>query len=177
MLQTVSVIEIFSLFLSKIKPQTALEIGCGTGGILASLDIPSKIGIDTYIPDLEIAELKYPQIIPIKYDILKLKNLFLDRSFDLVFGFDILEHFKSEQIPQIIEMCEQFSRKATVFWLPMEKTISDNPYPENTGNVHRSLLTPALFSLREYEMIRFPHYWRNGRAETDIDGLFCFKKI
>ena len=89
MLKTVSVIEIFSMFLKKINPQTALEIGCGTGGILSGLDIPSKIGIDAYIPDLEIAELKYPQIIPIKYDILKLNEIFLNHSFDLVFGFDI----------------------------------------------------------------------------------------
>jgi hypothetical protein len=106
-----------------------------------------------------------------------LEKLFLPHSFDLVLGFDILEHFDITQVPSIIEMCEKFSKKATAFWLPMEKTMSDNPYPENSGNAHRSLLTPSLFSSRDYEMIRFPHYWRNNRAEPDIDGLFCFKNI
>jgi cyclopropane fatty-acyl-phospholipid synthase-like methyltransferase len=177
MLKTVSVIEIFSLFIKKIEAQTALEIGGGTGGILAALDIPGKIGIDCYEPTLQIAELKYPLVIPIKYDILKLNEIFLNNSFDLVFGFDILEHFKLEQVPKIIEMCEKLSKKATAFWLPMEKTLSDNPYPENPMNDHQSILTPAIFTAREYEIIRFPHYWRSGRAEVNIDGLFCFKKL
>ena len=177
MLETVTIIEIFSLFITKVNAKTALEIGCGTGGILSALDIPGKVGIDCYTPALQLAELKYPKIIPIKYDILKLNEIFIGHSFDLVFGFDILEHFKIEQIPKIFEICEGLSKKAVAFWGPLEKTLSENPYTENPANNHHSILTPGMFTSREYETIRFPHYWRNGRAEVDIDGLFCFKRM
>jgi 2-polyprenyl-3-methyl-5-hydroxy-6-metoxy-1,4-benzoquinol methylase len=177
MLNSITVLDIVNKFIEPLKAATALEIGTGGGGILAQLQIPTRIGIDNYEPSLFSAMSVYPAIVFLKYDIVKLREIFLPKSFDVVIGFDILEHFTSEQVPGIIETCELFAKKAIVFWLPLEREMSQNPIPENPGQSHKSLFTPKDFDMRGYETIRFPHYWRISRTDPDIDGLLCFKRV
>lgn len=177
MLTSITVLDIVNKFIEPLHASTALEIGTGGGGILAQLQIPSKVGVDNYEPSIFSAMSSYPSIIFLKYDVLKLREIFFPKSFDVVIGFDILEHFTPDLIPGIIEICELFARKAIVFWMPLEREISQNPVPENHGQSHKSLLTLNDFDKREYEMIRFPHYWRVSRMDPDVDGLLCFKKV
>lgn len=177
MLTSITVLDIVNKFIDPLKVATALEIGSGGGGIIAQLQIPARIGVDNYEPSIHSAMNAYPNIVFMQHDIMKLREIFLPKSFDVVIGFDILEHFDPYLVPEIIETCELLAKKAIVFWLPLEREISKNPIPENPGQAHKSLFTPEDFDKRGYEMIRFPHYWRVNRMDPDIDGLLCFKKV
>ena len=177
MLTSITIMDIVNKIIDPLQAATALEIGTGEGGMLARVNIPSKVGVDNYEPSLFAGMGNHPGIIVMKYDIQKLRDIFLAKSFDVVFGFDILEHFDSATVPKLIEMCELLAKKMVVFWMPIEKTPAANPLPENPGQEHKSLLRISDFDARGYEMIRFPHYWRIPREDPTVDGLLCFKRM
>jgi len=177
MLSSITVLDIVNKFIEPLHAVSAIEIGTGGGGILAQLQIPNKIGVDNYEPSIHSAMSSYPGVVFLKYDILKLREIFMPKSFDVVIGFDILEHVDPFLVPEVIETCELLAKKAIVFWLPLERELSQNPIPENPGQSHKSILTLKDFDKRGYEMIRFPHYWRVSRMDPDVDGLLCFKKV
>jgi hypothetical protein len=177
MLSSITVMDIVNKFIEPLQAATALEIGSGGGGIIAQLQIPARIGVDNYEPSILSAINSYPNIAFLKYDILKLREIFFPKSFDIVIGFDVLEHIDPFLVPEVIETCELFAKKAIVFWLPLERELSQNPIPENPGQSHKSILTLDDFDKRGYEMVRFPHYWRVSRMDPNVDGLLCFKKV
>jgi hypothetical protein len=175
MLQTIYVIDIVNKIIENLQAKTALELGTGTGGILAGLNVASKVGVDKFYPDLLTAANKFPSLALIKYDILKLEEILLPKSFDVVIGFDILEHFVEADAMQLISMAERIATKAVIFWGPLEPSLSLNPTPDNSGQEHLSLLNMDMFDKRNYEIIRFPYYWRIPRVDRNVDGILCFK--
>jgi len=175
MIQTIYVIDIVNKIIENLQAQTALELGTGTGGILSGVKIPSKVGVDKFYPDLLTAANKFPTLTLIKYDILRLEEIFLAKSFDVVIGFDVLEHFEEKDVLEVITMTERLARKAVIFWGPLEQTLSPNPLLDNSAQEHRSLLNINMFDKRDYEIIRFPYYWRNSREDRNVDGILCFK--
>lgn len=177
MLRSVSVIDIAKEFAKTVEPQTALEIGSGEGGILASFDIPCKVGVDNYAPSLWSSMSNFPNLVPLKWDVLRLMEIFLPKAFELVLGFDILEHFESQVAASLIETAELLASKAVLFWGPLEKEPSVSAIIENPGQVHHSILTTMMFDARGYEVIRFPHYFRNGRVDSSVDGMLAFKRM
>lgn len=178
MLKSITVCQVAQMFLKGMDIHTALEIGSGGGGILAQFDIPCKIGVDQWEPSLLESVRDYPSVIPLKYDISKLNEILLPKSFDLVIGFDILEHFEEWQIPALICMAEAYAKKAVIFWGPLESEPSENLFPENAGNEHRSVLTPEMFTVRGYETLLFPNYWVDRfRVDNTVCGLLAFKVI
>ena len=177
MLTEITIIDIANKIIGNLSASTALEIGVGEGGILARLNVPCGIGVDHYEPALKLACQNFPRIALLKYDIRKIGDIFIDKSFDVVIGFDILEHFDSTTIPELIGLCERLSKKMVMFWMPLEKTLAPNLTPENPSQDHLTLMDIADFNARGYELIRFPHYWRNEREDPTIDGLLCFKRM
>lgn len=177
MLSSITVMDIVHKIIEPLQIKTALEVGTGTGGILGALKVPCKIGVDNYTPDLFTAMENHREQIVVNYDILKLSEIFIPKSFDLVIVFDVLEHFLPEQVPKIIAMCELLATTMVIFWFPMEKELSLTTNPENPGQEHRSLLQVKDFDARGYESIRFPHYWRIPREDPNVDGALCFRKV
>lgn len=61
--------------------QSVLEIGCGTGGLLASLKPSKGVGIDISDKMIEIAKKKYPHL---EFFIMDAENITVDEKFDYV---------------------------------------------------------------------------------------------
>jgi ubiquinone/menaquinone biosynthesis C-methylase UbiE len=65
-----------------IHPElSVLEIGCGTGDLLAKLRATDKTGIDFSPKMIEIAQKQYPEI---TFEVMDANNLSLDRKYDVI---------------------------------------------------------------------------------------------
>ena len=118
-----------------------LSLGCGIGQ--GELGFKKVAGVDIW---------DYSSSFPyefIKYDIRKIRELFLPGSFDLVIGLDIIEHLTREQGLKLIRDSETIARKAVVFYTPIK--WGDNKQDEscwaygNPYNDHKSLWQPEDF--------------------------------
>jgi len=93
-----------------LKPKNCLDVGCGTGDLVAML---RKFGIDAYGVEisehaLELAD-KHVRPFLKKGDVIKLP--YKEGEFDLVLTFDVLEHLDRGKIKNAINESIRISRK------------------------------------------------------------------
>jgi SAM-dependent methyltransferase len=72
--------------------ESALELGCGTGGFLAELTAryQTVVGVDAYAESLERARRRAPDAVLVQAD--ACRTSFIEPGFDLVAALDVLEH-------------------------------------------------------------------------------------
>ena len=96
---------------------SVLDVACGLS--LKSKFIPAQIrvGVDIFEEYFKHIETDVPYVV-VKYDVRKLKDIFLPKSFDLVIGLDIIEHLEKEESLDMIKQCEQIAKKGVIFETP-----------------------------------------------------------
>jgi 2-polyprenyl-3-methyl-5-hydroxy-6-metoxy-1,4-benzoquinol methylase len=100
-----------------------LILGCGQGRHELELKgLKQCLGIDLCDWKLELCKQKIPVI---KQDLNDLK-LILDKSFDTVTMFDIVEHFNKENAYKLLKEAERIARKQIIMFIPIEETLLDN---------------------------------------------------
>ena len=68
---------------------SVLDIGCGTGDLLAFLDPKMGVGIDVSTGMVDIARKKYPKF---KFQVSPIEMFKTDMTFDFVLFIDVIEH-------------------------------------------------------------------------------------
>jgi hypothetical protein len=99
-------------------PQSILDVACGLS--LKSKFIPcsgARVGFDLHRPYLEAVETDVPWI-PVQGDVLKISEIFLPSSFDLVLALDIIEHVEKDQALQLLKDLEAIARVAVILETP-----------------------------------------------------------
>lgn len=94
--------DLLKLILSRLKPASVLDVGCGVG---KSLDFFLAHGIDAYGVEgskLAISCALNPSRI-VEWDLRK--ELKLPRKFDLVFSYEVVEHIHPDYVQQLIRTC------------------------------------------------------------------------
>lgn len=94
-----------------------LDLGCGLSCKSQYLKARIKVGVDIHRPYLRIAGLDYDGTL-ISYDVTKIQELFLEKSFDVVLLLDIVEHIEKEYALELIKNCEYIARKAVIIETP-----------------------------------------------------------
>lgn len=96
---------------------SVLDVGCGVS--FKSKYIPANIhvGVDIYEEYFKHIEAPIPYVV-IKYDIRKLKDIFISKSFDLVIALDVIEHLNKEDAISMINQCEVIAKKAVILETP-----------------------------------------------------------
>jgi hypothetical protein len=80
------------------------------------------VGVDIYRPYLNLARSQayYPdEWVLLNLDALRLDEVFLPKSFDVVICFDVLEHLKKSDSLKVMAMCEGIARKAVCLEMPL----------------------------------------------------------
>jgi hypothetical protein len=93
---------------------SVLDVACGLS--LKSKFLPAKIrvGVDIYDEYFKHIETDVPYVV-VKYDVRKLRDIFVPKSFDIVIGIDILEHLEKEESLELMRQCEEIAKKAVIF--------------------------------------------------------------
>lgn len=113
-----------------------LDIGCGDNSPLQLFQRRKHTtGIDIHASTLQKTKKRKIHDEYVKGDILLLDKLFLNKSFDAVTAFDVIEHLKKEDGIKLIRDMEAIARKKVVIFTPNgfleQEVYDDNPYQKH----------------------------------------------
>lgn len=121
---------------------SVLDVACGLSLKSRFLTPLPKIiiGVDIYEPYLKNIKADVPYAV-VKYDVRKLKDIFLPDSFDIVYAIDILEHLKRRESIDLIKQLKEIARKAVIIETPkgfIPQNIDIQGYGAHKYQTHRS---------------------------------------
>lgn len=94
-----------------------LDVACGLSFKSKFIDAQIRVGVDIHEPYFDHIESDVPYAV-VKYDVRKLREIFIPNSFDLVIALDIIEHIEKDEALDMIKQCEEIARKAVVLETP-----------------------------------------------------------
>lgn len=137
---------------------TILDLGCGNGIPFQETNYPKLIGIDIFRKRFDMPE--YDLVI--FHDALRINELFLDNSFDVVIGIDFIEHLSRENGFEIMEKAEKIAKKKVIFFTPKEWSTNKQGVEDphnwsygNPANYHKSIWTEEDFTDRGYKVLGY----------------------
>ncbi len=148
-----------------------LDVACGLS--LKSKFIPAQIrvGVDIYEKYFEHIESDVPYVV-VKYDVRKLNEIFMPKSFDLVLALDIVEHLEKEESLAMIAQCESIARKAVVLETPkgyIPQNIDILGYGGHTYQTHRCGWEVEELEKLGYSVVVRDYQMNDVKRHTDID--------
>ena len=143
------------------KAKTILDVGCGDGSLMALLNYGRRFkvtGVDLYKPYLEKAKKTKVYKKVVLEDVRKLD--FGDKSFDIVFCSQVIEHLTKEEGERLIENLEKIAKKQVI----ITTTVGFFPYDHFEGKdgnpfqTHKSRWQPEEFKESLHPPIFFLSY-------------------
>jgi SAM-dependent methyltransferase len=150
-----------------------LDLGCGLSCKSQYLKARIKVGVDIHRPYLRIAGLDYDGTL-ISYDVTKIQELFLEKSFDVVLLLDIVEHIEKEYALELIKNCEYIARKAVIIETPsgyIPQNIDIQGHGGDEYQTHR-----CGWDVQELESLGYicklrDYTMQDIKRHTDIDDI------
>tara|TARA_B100000315_G_scaffold259707_1_gene316795 strand:- start:866 stop:1546 length:681 start_codon:yes stop_codon:yes gene_type:complete len=138
------------------KKGTVLDIGCGQG--LSMQLVPNRrnyfcVGIDIFMPYIEFCKTQRSHDALILCDAKHLP--FREKSFDIVFCFEVIEHLLKVDGLHLINQVEKIAFKKIVFSVPVGSSqleTSDGVYDGNLYQKHKSIWYPYEFQSLNYHV-------------------------
>jgi len=129
--------------------RSVLEVGCGTGELVAGLGAGRRVGIDFSEKMLEIARETHPEC---EFQVMDAQEITLDEQFDVVILDDLVNHLTDVQtcFEQLHRVCRERTRIIVTFY--------------------SSLWQPAV-RLAEAVGMKSPAHQPNWLTFGDIEGL------
>lgn len=153
--------------------ESVLDVGCGLA--LKSKYIPAniRVGVDIHEPYFEHIESNVPYVV-VKYDVRKLRDIFIPKSFDLVIGCDIIEHLEKQEGFELLKQCEEIARKAVISenprgFIPQDMDILG--YGGDHWQTHRSAWEPEEFEQLGYTVLTRNYTMSNAQRHSEITDI------
>jgi 2-polyprenyl-3-methyl-5-hydroxy-6-metoxy-1,4-benzoquinol methylase len=147
-----------------IKPtDTVLDVCCGLCAPTRELICKSRVGIDLDPVALEVAKVYGPTI---KYDVSRIYEILIPKSYDITIWLDGIEHLESGAALDALDTLEKVTRKTIIVFTPIAKAFFDHPkellrhksiFPEEFWK-NRGYNTNATFKSMQVPMVLA---WRN----------------
>ena len=146
-----------------------LDVACGLS--LKSKFIPAQIrvGVDIYDKYFDHIETDVPYVV-IKYDVRKLEEIFLPKSFDLVLALDIIEHLDKDESLSMIRQCEKIARKAVILETPkgyVPQNLDITGHGGHEFQTHRCGWELAELQQMGYQTVVRDYTMANVKRHTD----------
>lgn len=150
---------------------SVLDVGCGLA--LKSKYIPAQIrvGVDIHPEYFRHVESEVPYV-AVVYDIRRLSQIFLDKSFDVVIATDVVEHLEKQDAIRLMEDCERIARKAVVIETPkgfIPQNIDILGHGGDEYQTHRSGWSAEEFQERGYNVKIRPYTMTDAKRHTDLE--------
>jgi len=150
---------------------TILDVACGLS--LKSKYIPAQIrvGVDIYDEYFKHIEADVPYVV-VKYDVRKLREIFLPKSFDLVIALDVIEHLEKEDALSMIKQCEEIARLGVVLETPkgyIPQNLDIQGHGGHQWQTHRCGWEVKELEDLGYKVVVRDYKMRDTKRHTDID--------
>lgn len=155
-----------------------ISLGCGIGVTESGFKCSQLDGVDifSYGNNHMLENWDKKRGIFITEDIRKIDNILFEKSYDIVFALDVIEHLEKEEGWKLIKDAESIASKAVVFYTPLlwdtnEKATNDKTLWSygNKYNLHKS-----LWKVKEFEDKGYTVYLEYPSFTTPV-GLIAIK--
>jgi len=153
---------------------SVLDVGCGLALKSKYIPVQIRVGVDIHEPYFEHIESDVPYVV-VKYDVRKLRDIFMPKSFDLVIGCDIIEHLEKQEGFELLKQSEEIARKAVISENPqgfIPQDIDILGYGGDHWQTHRSAWDAEEFEKLGYIALVRDYTMSNAKRHstiTDID--------
>lgn len=131
------------------KDKLVLEIGCGTGDLLASVEPKKGLGIDIADQLIKKARIKYPSL---KFEVGDAQNLSLQDKFDYIIASDLIGNLDDVQrsFEELHKVASARSRIIITYY---------------------NFLWEPFLKIAEKLNLKMPQPWQNWLSSKDIENL------
>ncbi len=152
----------------KTKINSILDLACGLSLKSQYMNCDYIVGVDIF--DKYLEKITYNKnTILIKYDIRKILNLFLPKSFDIVLILDVLEHLKRKESLKLLRDAEKIAKKAVIIETPLgfiPQNIDIWKMGGDKYQTHRSSWDIRDFEVRGYKSFLRSYKMSNVKRHT-----------
>lgn len=147
-----------------------LDAACGLSLKSRYISAQIRVGVDIYEEYFKHIESDVPYVV-IKYDIRKLREIFMPKSFDLVIAIDVMEHLKKEESLDVLKQCQEIARKAIIIETPrgyLPTNIDITGHGGHQWQTHRSEWQPEEFEKIGFKTLLRDYTMQNIQRHTEI---------
>lgn len=152
---------------------SVLDAACGLS--LKSKYIPAQIrvGVDIHEKYFEFIESEVPYV-TVKYDIRKLEEIFMPKSFDIVIALDVVEHLEKEESLDLLRQCEKIARKAVIIETPrgyVPQNMDIQGHGADEWQTHRCGWEVEEFQNLGYKTVVRKYAMQDVKRHTEIEDI------
>lgn len=181
-MKTTNFTNYLNLFTSYVKPDIDKLLVLGCGDLRHELCLRAKhiFGIDWADKQLNIAKEK---AVVIKYDIKNICQILMDKSFDAVALFDILEHLNKTDALKLLKELELKVKYQIILFIPIEKTLWNEKNVEILQEERKINNLPLGYHLSKWTPVELDslgfigEYAPKFHKEKKMGAVFCVKNL
>jgi hypothetical protein len=150
---------------------SVLDVACGLPLKSKFIDAQIRVGVDIHEEYFRHIESEVPYVV-VKYDVRKLEEIFVPKSFDLVIALDIIEHLEKEESLRMIAACERIARKAVVLETPkgyIPQNLDIQGHGADEWQTHRSGWESDELVKMGYKVVVRDYLMADVKRHTDLD--------
>jgi len=152
---------------------SVLDVTCGLAFKSKFIPAQIRVGVDIFEEYFKHIETDV-QYVTVKYDVRRLGEIFMPKSFDLVIGCDIIEHLEKEEGAPLLDQCETIARKAVIIETPKGFSPQDIDilgYGGHDWQTHRSGWEIEEFEQRGYKVVVRDYTMSNVKRHTTLTDI------
>ena len=152
---------------------SVLDVACGLSLKSKYINADIRVGVDIYEPYFQHIETKVPYVV-VKYDVRKLREIFMPKSFDMVIAIDIVEHIEKGESLSMMSQCEEIARKAVIIETPkgyIPQNLDIQGHGGHEWQTHRSGWEPEEFQARGYKTFLREYTMTDAKRHSDITDI------
>ncbi|HRH26894.1 MAG TPA: class I SAM-dependent methyltransferase [Parcubacteria group bacterium] len=150
---------------------TILDVACGLSFKSKYIPAQVRVGVDIYEEYFKHIESDVPYAV-VKYDVRKLREIFMPKSFDLVIALDVIEHLEKEDALSMIKQCEEIAKLGVVLETPkgyIPQNLDIQGHGGHEWQTHRCGWEPEELEKLGYKLVIRDYTMQSVRRHTDVD--------
>ncbi len=153
------------------KISSILDVACGLSLKSQYMEADIRVGVDIYKPYLAKIDATVPYT-TVLYDVRKLDDIFIERSFDIVLMLSIIEHVEKDEALAMIRMAERIARVAVIIETPegfVPQNIDIWGHGGDEFQTHRCGWDKAELEAMGYKTLQRPYTMQDIKRHTELD--------
>ena len=150
---------------------TILDVACGLSFKSKYIPAQIRVGVDIYEEYFKHIESDVPYAV-VKYDVRKLNEIFVPKSFDLVIALDVIEHLEKEESLEMIRQCEKIAKLGVVLETPkgyIPQNLDIQGHGGHEWQTHRCGWEPEELEKLGYSVVVRDYKMQPIRRHTDVE--------